>query len=229
MKPDQQQIKLLQNYLHETLTYRETYEEIYDHILTALEHQPDNISYQDVINNIICNDFGDHKNLLKIEKISKEALVKESFSKYVSFFLGYFKFHGLIYTATYGLLMYYFLTSINLGVVAFVSIVLIVTVVVPGVIIMVRLFNTGYFLDTTRKSARDKMFENFAGGPVRVLIALHAWIFITSSGHFYKMSVYGAWYNLHPYSITIILMLCTIYNLALYKLYKDEFKTLMAQ
>jgi hypothetical protein len=229
MKPDQQQIKILQDYLHKTLSYRETYEEIYDHIVTALEHQPDDISYQDAINNIIRNDFGDHKNLLKIEKINKEALVRESFNKYVSFFLGYFKFPGLIYTVIYGLLMYCFLTGVNLGMVALVSILLIVTMVVPGVIIMVRLFNTGYFLDTTRKSARDKMFENFAGGPVRVLIALHTWIFATSSGHFYKMSVYGEWYNLHPYIITIILILCTIYSLALYKLYKDEFKTSMAQ
>jgi hypothetical protein len=73
------------------------------------------------------------------------------------------------------------------------------------------------------------MFENFAGGPVRVLIALHTWIFATSSGYSYKISVFGAWYNLHPYIITIILMLCTIYNLALYKLYKDEFKTVIAQ
>jgi hypothetical protein len=229
MKPDQQQIKVLQDYLHETLTYREAYEEVYDHILTALEHHPDNISYQDAINNIIRNDFGDHKNLLKIEKVNKAALVRESLNKYVSFFLGYFKFPGVIYTATYGLLIYYFLTRVNLGMVALVSILLIITMVVPGVIIMVRLFNTGYFLDTTRKSARDKMFENFAGGPVRVLIALHTWIFATSSGYGYKISVFGAWYNLHPYIITIILMLCTIYNLALYKLYKDEFKTVIAQ
>jgi hypothetical protein len=229
MKPDQQQIKVLQDYLHETLTYREAYEEIYDHILTALEHQPDNISYQDAINNIIRNDFGDHKNLLKIEKVNKAALVKESLNKYVSFFLSYFTFPRVIYTAIYGLLIYYFLTRVNLGMVVMVSILLIITIVVPGVIVMVRLFNTGYFLDTTRKSARDKMFENFAGAPVRVLIALHTWIFATSSGYGYKISNFGAWYNLHPYTITIILMLCTIYNLALYKLYKDEFKTVMAQ
>ena len=227
MKPDAKQLKILQDYLHETLTYREAYEEVYDHILTALEHQSDHISYQDAINNIIRNDFGSPENLLKIEKLKKAALVKESFNKYVSFFLGYFKFPGFIYTAIYSLLVYYFLTNVNLGKVALVSALIILILVTPGVIMMVRLFSTGYFLDTTRKSARDKMFANIASIPIRLLVVVQILIStISSPGN--KISVYNAWYNLNPYSVTIILMLCTIYNLALYKLYKDEFKTVMA-
>lgn len=227
MKPDQQQIMLLQKYLHETLSYRETYEEIYDHILTALEQQPDNISCQHAINNIILDDFGGHENLVKIEKVNKAALVTECLNKYVRFFLRYFTFPRGIYTAIYGSFIFYLISTVNVGMALMVSLLLLVTAVVPGAIVIVRLFSTGYFLDTTRKSARDKMFENFAGGPVRALIALHTYIYVTSSGDFYKL--YEDWYNLHPYMITMILMVCTIYNIALYKLYKDEFKTVIAE
>jgi len=221
MKPTAQQVKNLQEYLHDTLTYRETYEEIYDHILTALEHQSEGVSYQDAINNIIRNDFGGAENLLKIEKVNKSALVDESLKKYMGFFKGYFKSLGIIYTGSATLLIYYFLSHVSLSVMFFELILAVLTLLIPVSIAVMRLFNTGYFLDTTRKSARDKMFEYFAGGPSRLLIILNIWAF--------KTSVLGVWFNAHPYIVTLVIMVCAIYNLALYKLYKDEFKTAMAQ
>jgi hypothetical protein len=110
MKPTEKQLKVLQDYLQDTLTYRESYEEIYDHILSAIENQPDNIRFQDAINNIIINDFGSHKNLLKVEKAGKDALVKDSIRKFLGYFIAWFKFPALLYTLMFALAAYYMQT-----------------------------------------------------------------------------------------------------------------------
>jgi hypothetical protein len=39
MKPTEQEKQWLKEYLYQALTYRETFDEVYDHILLALEHK----------------------------------------------------------------------------------------------------------------------------------------------------------------------------------------------
>ena len=215
MKPTEQQLRVLQDYLHNTLTYRESYEEIYDHILSAIEHQPDNITFEDTINNIIINDFGSHKNLLKIEKAGKDALVKESIRKFLSFFISCFKFPALFSTLTLALAAYYAITQARL--IPFtIEMIFALISIVPGVIYFLRLYNTGYILDTTQKSAKDKLFETMAGIPIRVFVVII--VFINTTSH-------KIWQADQYYSVTVLLLLGVVYNIALYKLYRDEFKT----
>jgi hypothetical protein len=219
MKPDQRQLKVLADYLHKTLSYRETYEEIYDHILTALEHQPDGVRFEDAVNNIICNDFGSPGNLLKIEKANKDALVKESTKKYMNFFTSYFKLPLSLYTLPLILLLYYFLSQMKFNLILTGG-ALIVGAIFPGFIMLLRLYNTGYLLDTTKRSARDRLFETLAGIPGRGLMVLTLLAY---------SSVYNVWKSTEYYGITALLTLIVIYNLSLYKLYKDEFKTALAK
>jgi len=218
MKPTAQQIKTLQDYLNQTLIYREAYEEIYDHILTALEHQPDDIPYQEAINNIIRNDFGDPKNLLKVEKSIKAALVNEAIRRYFAYLKSYFAFPGLLYTLISTLLSYYFFSNARLGSISIFWIFAVV-LIAPSIIWLMRLYNTGYLLDTTRKSAKDKLFETFTGLPVRVLLVPFAIFKLTD----YKLQ------SDNYYLIAMFFMIGVIYNLALYQLYKDEFKTISPQ
>ena len=218
MKPTAQQIKTLQDYLNQTLIYREAYEEIYDHILTALEHQPDDIPYQEAINNIIRNDFGDPKNLLKVEKSIKAALVNEAIRRYFAYLKSYFAFPGLLYTLIGTLLSYYFFSNARLGSISTFW-VFAVILIAPSIIWLMRLYNTGYLLDTTRKSAKDKLFETFTGLPVRVLLVPFAIVKLTD----YKLQ------SDNYYLIAMFFMIGVIYNLALYQLYKDEFKTISPQ
>ena len=42
MKPSQQQQQWLKEYLYQVIKYRETYLEVYDHVLTALENDDNN-------------------------------------------------------------------------------------------------------------------------------------------------------------------------------------------
>jgi hypothetical protein len=221
MKLTEEQIKNLQKYLHDALSYRETYEEIYDHILSAMEFQPEGVSFEDAINNIIRDDFGGVKNLVKIERASKSALVNQSLNKFLDFGKLYFKLPFLLYNVLGCALAYYLLQRAGVSMVVIECALLVMTIVVPGIIYHVRLFNTGYFLDTTRRSAKDKMFENLAGVPVRLFIILNFWVSRTST--------FNEWFTSHPYIIIMIIMFCTIYNLALYRLYRDEFKMAMTK
>lgn len=213
MKITALQIKALQDYLHETLVYREAYEEIYDHILTALEHQPDNMTYQDAINNIIRNDFGDPKNLLKVERGIKEALVNEAVGKFLVYLRSYFLFPAIFYTIMGALVSYYCFSNSAFGpdVILWIFALL---VSAPAVIWLLRLYNTGYILDTTRKSAKDKLFENFTGLPIRVGIIPMVFV---------SLSNYKLWQDNNYYFITLFFIMGVLYNLALYQLYRDEF------
>ena len=217
MKPTEQQLKVLQEYLHKALNYRETYEEIYDHILSALEYQPDIISFEEAINIVIKNDFGSPKNLLKIEKAVKDALVKETIGTYMKYFSYYFKVPGLLYTLVVALLSFYFFSQMRPEPTCVVGAVAVI-ILCPCLIWALRLYNTGYILDTTRKSAKDKLFENMAGLPIRIcLIPLMA----------VNLLHYKIW-DSNYYLITAFFVLGIFYNVALYKLYKREFKTVEA-
>lgn len=219
MKPTEQQLKVVQDYLHKTLTYRETYEEIYDHILSAVEYQPNHISFEDAVNNIIRNDFGSPENLLKIEKANKNALVKETINTYLQYFWYYFKLPGLLYTLPVALLSYYFFSQVKLEPIAVAGVFALV-VTYPGVVWFLRLYYTGYVLNTTQKSAKDKLFENLAGLPIR--ICLVPFMFI-------NLFHYKIWDSHNYYLISIFFVLGIFYNVALYKLYKREFKTAIAK
>jgi len=73
MTPDARQDELLKRYLRKVFFYRETYEEVYDHMLSALQVQPAGIPFEAAVNNIICNDFGGHNNLLVMERNCKKS------------------------------------------------------------------------------------------------------------------------------------------------------------
>jgi sterol desaturase/sphingolipid hydroxylase (fatty acid hydroxylase superfamily) len=90
--------------------------------------------------------------------------------------------------------------------------------VMPGLIYLLRLYNTGYILDTTQKSARDKLFETLAGIPIRLFVVVNLFIPMING------SDKWLWLQATPYTLTISLLLLTLYNLSLYKLYKDEFR-----
>jgi hypothetical protein len=218
MKPTEHQQKILQGYLHKTLNYRETYEEIYDHILSAVEHQPDNISFEDAINNIIKNDFGSPKNLLKIEKANKDALVKETINTYMKYFFGYFKFPGLLYMLVIALLSFYFFSQMKFEPIAIAGVFALIAFF-PSIIWLLRLYYTGYILNTTQKSAKDKLFENMAGLPIRAGLIP---IFVVNISH------HKIWDSNNYYLITTFFVLGIFYNVALYKLYKHEFRTTAA-
>jgi hypothetical protein len=222
MKPTEQQLKVLQDYLHKTLTYRESYEEIYDHILSALQHQPEGVNFQDTINAIIINDFGGHKNLLKVEKAQKDALVSDMYKKYRNYFISYFKTPNLFYVILAWAATYFYFTRVSISTTVLVVLFTLI-IFAPYVICLLRFYTTGYILGTKQKSAKDRSFGMLAGVPTRLFVVLNA-LAVWSNASFYSF-----FSKADNYILVTIFLAAMLFNLALYKLYKNEFNIVTAK
>ena len=222
MKPTQQQLKVLQDYLQNTLTYRESYEEIYDHILSALEHRPEGMNFQDTINAIIVDDFGGHKNLLKVEKAQKDALVSDMYKKYRGYFTSYFKTSNLFYVILGWAITYFYLISVSISATILV-VMFSIMIITPYVICLLRYYTMGYTLGTKQKSAKDRSFETIASIPIRLFVILNAVAVWSGTGF------YGFFTKADNYVLVTSFLLAILFNMALYKLYKGEFNIVAAK
>ncbi|MEB0262970.1 MULTISPECIES: hypothetical protein [unclassified Mucilaginibacter] len=109
MKPSEQQLKVLQAYLYKTLSYRETYEEILDHVLTAIEVKRRSGDMRDigvVFQDVVDTDFGGYRGIeelaLKQVKIYQKH-IGATFSKTLR---SYFNWKVLTFTFMVSALAY---------------------------------------------------------------------------------------------------------------------------
>jgi hypothetical protein len=213
MTPSAQQKQLLQDNLKEILTYRETYEEVYDHILSALANEPDDITIGDAINKIMRNDFGGYKKLQQLEKTIKKALVKDTLQQYCKLLGTYFQVPALFYTIIFIGTIWYFISMMNLSILGW-AILLLVPMLTPHIIINIRDFRKGYMLGDTKKSARDRIFRNIS----RVPLSVFAIIYFTAKD-------FGTSYN-REY-ITVGFLMLNMHALTIVRLYNYEFNKLI--
>ncbi|MES2484543.1 MAG: hypothetical protein V4581_01145 [Bacteroidota bacterium] len=89
MKPNAKQITTIEDILGSVTRYRETYEELYDHILSALENVPDETPFVDALYNIVEYQLGGKRGISKIERKYRKAALKEIAKKYLGYFGGY--------------------------------------------------------------------------------------------------------------------------------------------
>lgn len=82
MIPNHEQQEFIKDKLLGRFKCRETYEELYDHVLTALEAVPDDASFFDAVNNIIEHDLGGAKAIRSIEAKYFKIAIKESITDY---------------------------------------------------------------------------------------------------------------------------------------------------
>ncbi|MBC7401119.1 MAG: hypothetical protein H7289_14365, partial [Mucilaginibacter sp.] len=85
MKPNQEQLTAIENILGQVSKYRETYDELYDHILSALETVPDDVPFIDALHNIVENELGGGPGIAVIEAKYKKATLKEIGKKYLKY------------------------------------------------------------------------------------------------------------------------------------------------
>jgi hypothetical protein len=215
MKPTSQQIQLLKKYLRDTLSYRETYEEIYDHILSAIENCTADVSFEEAVNGIINSDFGGVKGLVKIEKQYYSSAVEEVISQQWYNFVGNFKFPQLIYSLVllgsifYGMLYFTAQSYITVGLIF-------ALVMVPGVFVIVRYFMIGYALKDTKRSIKDKIIGQVASKPL--LVFNPGVVFLIGKNQV------SLWLNTHPFIVSLLLFTVTLYVIAFVKLCRHDFK-----
>jgi hypothetical protein len=217
MKPTAQQDILLRRYLRETLRYRETYEEVYDHILSALERDACTGTLEEAVNQILREDFGGYDQLKKMEYKAKGIAIADGVQKFMVFFVDYFRWPRIAYTLGFAVLIYFTLGQVALTSIMFEAIFAVI-ILMPGILSLRRYYVVGYLFRDTKKSIRDDIFARIAMVPTRLFVFLGLGIIISmDKGH-------NIWTNATPAVLTALYVLSAIYLLALVRLYKDEFK-----
>ena len=83
MKPTEEQVLAIRQYIDRHLIYRETEDEVLDHIFTALEDVPDSIPFGEAMNSIIKN-MGGLKGIALMESAAKKAAIRMLMKRYIA-------------------------------------------------------------------------------------------------------------------------------------------------
>jgi hypothetical protein len=220
MTPTSNQDKELRTYLRKVFVYRETYEEVYDHIISAVNEKPEDISFEQAVNNVINEDFGGHKNLVNIEANSKAAIKKDIRRQQSAYFWSFFKFPNLIYVLIFALVLYRLLALMPLTSNVIRGMFLVLSFL-PWLAMPVRYYLTGYLLGDTKRSVKDNAMSNWSMIPFQVFCAGNVLMVINKDYHFTN--------GLNLYCITVGIVLFAIYTLAFFKLSRAEFKVDMGK
>lgn len=217
MKLTEEQLVVLQDTLKEGVTYRETYEEVYDHLLTALEHSDNSLSLAKTLNNIMQNDFGGFKGLRSIERKRRWMVGKQMFAK-LGHNLSLFLVSPLLaITCIVFCLAYYCVNVLEYQ--PYIMLVFGAAVTVGFVFKCVRYFKRRYVLKDDKKSIKDFPFFIISYYPFYILFIIKM-----LAAHFYKDEQLSNWFELHPLVQAFIYTFYIIYVVSFSKLYLEEFK-----
>jgi len=223
MKLTGQEDQFLKQYLSKILKYRETYDELYDHIITALSHKTTITSFEQTVYDIITDDFGGHDNLMKLEKAFRKAAIKGTIRLFLIYFIGYFKFPKLLYTIAGIVMTYYFTLYVQLTL-STLEVICIPIVFLPGLYCSVKYLKTYNFV---RKKA-GRVFnpptikpQLKAGAlPILSLFPYFAFLILINFEWVDELD----FYNPHTVLTTLGLSICALYGLSLMKLRIDDFE-----
>ena len=167
MKPDEQQKRWLQSYLGAVLKYRETYEEVYDHVLLALENRQQEKFFEGTVNAIINEDFGGVNGLFTMEKNCENAVVKQ----YWRLFSSYLKLPYLIYIAFISVILAYIAVHVN-GKITVLSctIWIIFSATMPVLLFATRKFKIGHKSAAPKRLSKDSILGALAYKPFKFLL-----------------------------------------------------------
>ena len=217
MKPNLQQEQELQRYLNKNLKYRETYAEFYDHILTALEDKPANISFETLVKSIINEGFGGIEGMRIIEDKYQHASLNEMQTKYLDYALDNFKFPGIFITAAFGTLVYFISMQGWFTYGAF-FIALFALRVVPNILQIINRVRLPY-IDGAPRSSIKKGFSKWQN--IIPVIVITVWL-VSSPGFFNDSSHLE---NTPPLIMSVLMFLMGEHSLTYYKVYRDDIKS----
>lgn len=223
MKLTTEQKQFLSRSLRENLSYRETYVEFYDHILSALEAKPQTMNFQDAVKSVIDEDFGGYEGMILIESRYKRTVTKEMQKKYLNFVIEYLKFPliGIIGSLTF---VFYFIARQSwFNYMAFVEIAFAIRII-PTLLKWTRHLKMGYIFEDTKTSVKDSFFVWLDYVPALIVITL-----LLLSPSVFKESP-AVWFSsAGSLIIAFILALFALHTLSFYRVYKDEFKASITQ
>ncbi len=226
MKITEEQLQVLKITLSGYVKYKEAYEEVYDHVLTALENGDNTKPLDETINTILLNDFGGLAGLRLIERKRRWAVTLQVLAKQGSYLINHFKWPLLPVTLIIYALIYYLITNFNFGFNRLYF--LLATVLIANLCTRFRMFRTGYIFKNSRKSVKDLPFWIITLLPLGVYSAIDMLIktvfFAFARQYDFREFKYHFQEFLPVYSL--LMTLYVIYNISVIKLHMDEFRKL---
>jgi hypothetical protein len=225
MKLTDEQLQVLQIVLSGYVKYKETYEEVYDHVLTALENSDNSKPLEEAINIILLNDFGGFAGLRLLERKRRWAAERQVLAKQGHYLINYFKWPLLPVTIAIYWLIYYLIANFNFG---FNGMFLLVsTIIIGNVCTRFRMFRMGYIFKKYKKSINDLPFWIITLVPFGIYMALNILIKIIFFTFYYQYN-FREFHHIHEFLpvYSLLITLYIIYNISVIKLHKDEFKRL---
>jgi len=232
MQPTPEQQLWLKDYLHKVMVYRETYEEVYDHMLLAIENHPEQQYFATTVLDILDNDFGGSNGLLALEENCRQTVEATAQAQFRDNFKRWFISPLVVVTAAMFMGLFYVqYANIDLGGTLFFLFMFLLAL--PTIILSIRGFRVGRIYGNTKTSIRDGIFRKITFKANRVL--LQVLIIVKLSDWITK---YGFkiehWPREQSISINIIYVIATsvmvlmiVHILSAIKLYRSEFKTNM--
>ena len=217
MKPTPQQERSLKKYLRNTLAYRETYEEVYDHIISSLALQSGNKSFEEAVNQIVNSDFGGAKALVLMEnnraKLT-EITIKKQYRKCC---LNYLKFPFIFYVAAFSFACYYLISQIKLTALTL-AYLFGPLVLIPFALQWIRYYKTGVIFGDTKASLNDRVFLKLSGLPLRFFWTVILGLLLLNRQLHLQIDL------ITPFFVSAALTVTVIFTVSLFKLSNQEFK-----
>jgi hypothetical protein len=237
MKPTLKQQLWLKDYLYQVMNYRETYEEVYDHILAALENKPEAKQFETAVAEVIEEEFGGNNGLMEMEESCKNAVVNDTLKQYWSYWHIFLKFPGILCVTGLFILIHY-VRYFGLHVFVFpvffiLNILLLITILLPFVLLITRLVVKKYKFGSTKNTFKDQIFKRIVYRALRSLflfLVVRAYLItglfkIFFAARFISPRSYWIIFSaVNEFISTSILIALIIHNLACFKLFKDELK-----
>jgi hypothetical protein len=168
MTPTPEEKKWLRNYLYQVMDYRETFEEVYDHMLLALEDLPRPQFFETAVMNVIDSNFGGNEGLSTLEASYRQSVDEMASTQFKNNFRRWFDYPLVIITASvFTGLVYLELSPVKtaLALVLFFAVLLIL----PVIICAVRATRLGYQYAEAKASIKDDIFRRLAYKSNRIL------------------------------------------------------------
>jgi hypothetical protein len=232
MKPTLQQKQWLKDYLYQVMNYRETYEEVYDHVLAALEDKQEAEFFETTVAEVIADEFGGNNELMEMEERCKNAVVRDAFKQYVGYWRTFFKFPGIAYIIGLFVIIHYaryFGRHIFLMPIFSLFIVLL-----PFMLLVTRTIVKKYKLGNNKSTFKDQFFKTivFRGFLIFFIFNIvHVYLFYWV----YNLACVGPFLQIQHRVIILsaisefisnsVLIALIIHNLACFKLFRDELNT----
>ncbi len=161
MKPTPDQKLWLKDYLFKVMQYRETYEEVYDHMLLAIEKYPEQQYFISTVLDILNNDFGGTNGLLDLEEKCRQTVESTAKNQFRDNFKRWLMTPLVIVTAVlFAGLFYLQLPYVKTWHALF--ILFPVLLILPTIICSARAAQLGYRYGENKASIKDEVFRKLA-------------------------------------------------------------------